>query len=203
MYKEKADFFDAQARAPWADNEYTLEEMEKVRRLLRLLPNKQGLTLLEPGCGTGRLTVELAEAVAPGGSVMALDISPRMVEVAKQRLGRCNNAEVLTVELESRILPERAFDAVVCHQVFPHLNDKPRALERMACLLKPQGHLIISHFIGREEINDVHRKAGTVVEHDLLPDAAEMRELLEAGGFDVLELVDMPDFYMLSACLKS
>jgi SAM-dependent methyltransferase len=85
--------------------------------------------------------------------------------------------------------------------VFPHFNDPARALARMAELLKPGGVVIVSHFIGRHEVNDVHRKAGTAVEQDMLPDAPAMRSLFHEAGFEVTLLEDLPDLYLLRAGL--
>ncbi|SKA82015.1 Ubiquinone/menaquinone biosynthesis C-methylase UbiE [Paucidesulfovibrio gracilis DSM 16080] len=199
MYESKIKFFDAQARAPWADAPYGEDEEGKLERLLALLPPGRGHDLLEPGCGTGRLTERLAQTVGPKGSVTALDISPRMVESARTRLTGMDNAEVLVADLERCVLPKRAYDAVVCHQVFPHFNDPARALERISKLLKPRGRVIVSHFIGRDEVNDVHRKAGTAVENDLLPDAEGMHAMFETVGFSIAVLEDLPGLYLLSA----
>lgn len=201
MYKEKIDFFDAQADAPWADGEYDQETEQKIARLLDLLPRREGLSLLEPGCGTGRLTQRLAQAAGPAGTVTALDISPRMAEAAQRRLSGLPNARALAEDLETCATLQPGFDAVICHQVFPHFNDPARALARMAELLKPGGVVIVSHFIGRHEVNDVHRKAGTAVEQDMLPDAPAMRSLFHEAGFEVTLLEDLPDLYLLRAGL--
>ncbi|WP_022663192.1 class I SAM-dependent methyltransferase [Paucidesulfovibrio longus] len=202
MYDGKAAFFDAQAEAPWADGEYGPEERAKLKRLFGLLPDLRGAAVLEPGCGTGRLTRELSEAVGGEGAVLALDISPRMVAVARKRLGDSGNVELRVAELETCELSGRVFDAVLCHQVFPHFNDQSLALTRIAGLLRSTGLLVISHFIGRERINDVHRKAGTAVEADLLPEEPEMRALLEAAGFEILHYEDEDERYLLSARLR-
>jgi demethylmenaquinone methyltransferase/2-methoxy-6-polyprenyl-1,4-benzoquinol methylase len=48
----------------------------------------------------------------------------------------------------------------------------------MAGMLKPGGILAVVHFEKSDFINDIHRKAGTVVERDLIPEQAEMKKLL-------------------------
>ncbi len=200
-YMKKAAFFDAQAKADWADANYSPEEFEKLDRLLVLLEAAPGMRILEPGCGTGRLTTVLGKAVGVEGAVTALDISVRMANAARRRCAEQKQVQVLQGCLETCSLSVAQFDAVACHQVFPHFNDHVRALDRMARCLRPSGRLVISHFIGREEVNDVHRKAGTVVEKDMLPGEADMLALFGQAGFTVDLLEDTANAYFLSARL--
>ena len=198
-YADKAAFFDSQARAEWADQGYGVLEHPKLIRLLELLDPAPGNALLEPGCGTGRLTRILGQAVGPEGQVTAMDISERMVEIARERCDGLPQVAVVLADMESFPLPPARFHAVACHQVFPHFNDRARALARLAECLRPSGRLVVSHFIGRRKVNDVHSQAGTAVERDLLPDADEMRALLQAAGFRIDLLDDADEHYFLAA----
>ncbi|MGE4551481.1 MAG: trans-aconitate 2-methyltransferase [Desulfovibrionaceae bacterium] len=200
MNEEKARFFDAQATAPWADRDYGPDEAAKLARLLGLLPGLWRARVLEPGCGAGRLTLELARAVGPGGRITALDISAGMTARARERLAGHPGVTVRTAALED-LGPDcgAPFDIAVCHQVFPHFDDQPAALARLAGLLRPGGTLVVSHFITRAQVNDVHRKAGTAVERDLLPDEAGMRRMLDEAGFAVRSLEDDDLGYYLAA----
>lgn len=178
----KAAFFDAQVDAPWAALEYGEAERPKLERLLREAELGPGQRVLEPGCGTGRLTEVLAGVVGESGLVLALDISPAMTAACASRLAGRPQARMLCAALEDLDQPPASFDRVVCHQVFPHFDDQAAALGRMAGLLKPGGVLVVAHFINSHEINDTHRKAGTVVEADLLPPPEAMGRLVAAAG---------------------
>ena len=208
MNEAKARFFDAQATAPWADTDYGPDEAAKLARLLALMttlmPTLERSRVLEPGCGAGRLTLELARAVGPEGHVTALDISAGMTARARERLAGYPGVQVLTAALEDLdpglvATLGGAYDMAVCHQVFPHFDDQGAALARLAGLLKPGGALVVSHFITRARVNDVHRKAGTAVEADLLPDEAGMRAMLREAGFRVRSLEDGELGYYLAA----
>ena len=185
LYQGKASYFDDQVGSPWAADPYGPSEMEKLDRLFKQTGDLQGLKLLEPGCGTGRLTEILAEKVGDSGSVVALDISARMVELARQRVSGRRNVEVHQQTVEDFALEIGHFDLVLCHQVFPHLENKAKALAKMERSLKARGQLIIFHFISFNEINDRHRKAGTAVEHDMMPGAEEMERLLAEAGLRI------------------
>lgn len=200
MNHEKADFFDTQVDAPWAESPYGRAEKPKLDRLFLHCGPLKGLTVLEPGCGTGRLTQELALAVGPTGYVYACDISPEMVRKARQCTCRIAQTRVSHAAMEDLDIEEESVDLVICHQVFPHFSDQSSALDWISKVLKPEGALVIVHFACRDVINDVHRKAGTVVEHDILPDREEMAEMLSAANFQIEYYSDNPDLgYLLKA----
>ncbi|MCA1906066.1 MAG: class I SAM-dependent methyltransferase [Desulfarculus sp.] len=182
----KAAFFDAQVDAPWAAMDYGEAERPKLERLLRESELGPGQRVLEPGCGTGRLTEVLAGVVGDGGLVLALDISPAMVKACARRVARWPQVRTLCTALEDLREPPDSFDRVICHQVFPHFDDQLAALRRMTGMLRPGGVLVVAHFINSHEINDTHRKAGTVVEGDLLPPPETMRRMVTEAGL-VLE----------------
>ncbi len=195
----KAVYFDGEVNAPWAAAEYGENEAPKIRRLLADARISRGLRLLEPGCGTGRLTEILAGAVGPRGRVEALEISPRMVEASRQRVSGRRNVRVHHVALEEYRDRGRGFDRIVCHQVFPHFDDKQEAAMRLAGLLRPDGLVVIVHFINFAAINDVHRKAGTTVEHDLMPPLEEIRRLFRRAGLVIDRFADDALGYILRA----
>ena len=155
--------------------------------------------MLEPGCGTGRLTEVLSDRVGPSGLVVAMDVSPGMAEAARVRLSGRQNIEVHTTALEDFPLPDQNFDLILCHQVFPHFEDKGQVLQKLARALKPNHRLIIIHFINLARINDRHRKAGTAVEQDLMPAPAEMKCLFDEAGLTMEFLIDDELGYFFSA----
>ena len=201
MNLAKAAFFDAQVGSQWAADDYGPAEAPKIRRLLAEADFRSGLAVLEPGCGTGRLTEVLADAVVPGGRIEALEISPRMVEVCRRRLARRTNVVVHYTALEEYQGSAESFDRIICHQVFPHFDDKPAALAQLAKLLRPSGLLVVVHFINAVEINDVHRKAGTIVEGDLMPPREEMRRLFRGAGLAIdMHVDDTLGYFLRAAC---
>ncbi len=201
MYCEKAAFFDAQVKAGWASDSYGEDELRKLNLLFNEIDNLKGKNVLEPGCGTGRLTEILSRRVGDKGKIAALDISPAMIEAAKARLNEkeFNNLELFVSQIESFEAEPSSFDLILCHQVFPHLEDKPLCLKRFYKLLVPKGELIIFHFINLEEINDIHRKAGTVVENDMMPENSEMARLFNGAGFTIKFIRNNEDGYFLTA----
>jgi ubiquinone/menaquinone biosynthesis C-methylase UbiE len=82
-----------------------------------------GLRVLELGCGAGELSRQLVQR---GALLTALDVSPRMVELARQR---APEARFLVAPAESTGLPDRSFDRVVGKWVLHHVDVAAAAAE--------------------------------------------------------------------------
>jgi SAM-dependent methyltransferase len=199
MYREKAAFFDAQVHAGWASDAYGQVELRKLDLLFRETGDLSGKRVLEPGCGTGRLTGILSRQVGCNGKVVALDISPEMVNAAREKAGKNDNTDIFVAHIESFPAPIDKFDLILCHQVFPHIEEKAFALQRLNDLLVPGGKVVVFHFIDFDEINDVHRKAGSVVQNDRMPEKPEMELLFDNAGFTIEFIRNDKNGYFLMA----
>ncbi len=199
MNREKASFFDTQADQDWADEEYTPEETAKIRRLIQETGITAGTRIIEPGCGTGRLTKILSDTVGDKGHLIAFDISPKMTAKCRSRLEHRRNVEIFLSSTEDFIFEKQTVDMILCHQVFPHFDDKPLAVRLLANALKPEGKFIVFHFKNSAWINDLHRKAHPSVIADMIPSQQEMKDMFEAVGMKIDTLRDDEDGYFLSA----
>jgi len=95
-------------------------------------------TVLDAGCGTGRVTAALAERL-PRGRVIAVDGSRAMVEEARRRLPETVDvrvADLLELELEAPV------DAIVSTATFHWILDHDRLFERLRDALAPGGRLV-------------------------------------------------------------
>lgn len=200
-YAMKSVFFDAQAGEDWAVKDYGPDERKKLDRLFAMTGPLASLRVLEPGCGTGRLTELLALEVGALGYVVAVDISPRMVAHARMKLSGCDNVEVHLGPVEAKTGFENYFDLVICHQVFPHFADQANALVKISSMLKPGGWLVISNFISSDEIKQVHGRAGSAVAHDLMPPPQSMQRMIGQCGFEIEDWRDDSEGYLLKARL--
>jgi len=129
------------AGTPWDAGTYDRVSDPQLEWAAAVLGRLEGLpadaTVLDVGCGTGRVTELLVELV-PDGRVLALDASQEMVELARERLGE--SAEVFCSDvLELRL--EAAVDAIVSTATLHWVRDHERLWPVLAGALRGGGRL--------------------------------------------------------------
>jgi trans-aconitate 2-methyltransferase len=95
-------------------------------------------TVLDAGCGSGRITQALIERL-PRGRVIAIDESASMIDAARERLGPDADLRVgdlLELELEAPV------DAILSTATFHWIGDHERLFERLHAALAPGGRLV-------------------------------------------------------------
>jgi 2-polyprenyl-3-methyl-5-hydroxy-6-metoxy-1,4-benzoquinol methylase len=112
--------------------------------LLHRVGLRDGQRVVEVGCGSGNIACWVAQQIAPGGSVMAIDIAPDQIEQARQQAQSRNlrNIEFHVADAYSPRLPEGSFDLVYCRLVLSHLTQPAAALAAMRRLARPGGLVV-------------------------------------------------------------
>ncbi len=121
-------------RASAPQQEWAAAVLERVAGRLRM-----GATVLDVGCGTGRVTEAVLELV-PGVRVLAIDSSQEMLDLAGERLGdraRFWRQDVLDLVLDEPV------DAVVSTATLHWVPDHDRLWQRLAAALRSGGPLEI------------------------------------------------------------
>ena len=115
------------------------------RRLIRECGIAPGMQVLDIGCGTGDVSMLLAEAVGDAGSVVAFDREARAIEVAKTRALAAGFRRIEFVVASDDAFPERpAFDAVIGRYVLHHQPDPVATIRRAAGAVR-QGGIVAFH----------------------------------------------------------
>jgi len=110
---------------------------EWAREVIDRLDLKGDETVLDAGCGSGRVTRLLVERV-PRGRVIGVDSSPSMIEQARQSLG--DEVELIVRDLVDLEL-EEPVDAIFSNATFHWILDHRRLFERLHAVLRPGGRL--------------------------------------------------------------
>lgn len=99
-------------------------------------------TVLDAGCGTGKLTREVLDRL-PNGHVVAADVSPAMIADVQARLGPVYGDRIsfIQTDLLDLDLPEPV-DAITSSAVFHWIPDHVRLFQRLFAALKPGGRLV-------------------------------------------------------------
>jgi trans-aconitate 2-methyltransferase len=106
--------------------------------VLRRLELRGEETVVDAGCGSGRITAELLERL-PRGRLIAVDGSAAMIEKARERLG--DRASYLTTDLAELEL-EEPVDLIFSTATFHWIADHDRLFARLRAALRPGGRLV-------------------------------------------------------------
>jgi len=123
--------------------------------LLKHLP-PHCVEVLEIGCGTGAFSRRLATR---SGRVLALDLSPQMIRIAKERSGQHSNIDFQVADALAWEFPAGQFDCVASIATLHHLPYE-EMLSKMKRALKLNGTLIVLDIPARRVNRLAYKEAG-------------------------------------------
>jgi ubiquinone/menaquinone biosynthesis C-methylase UbiE len=165
---------------------------------------KRGERALDLACGTGLVARHVAPLVGEDGRVVAVDINPAMLEVARKQPAPAGAAiEWLEGDALMIDLSDHEFDLVLCQQGLQFFADRAAALKRLRDRIPSGGRVALANWQAIEE-HDLFNEFAAVESRHLAPlgvsyeeliapfslnDADHIRSLLEAAGFSKVEIV--------------
>ena len=111
-------------------------------KLVDVTSPRRGDSVLDVGCGTGLVTHLLAESVGAKGSVVGIDLSARMLDLARPRARA--STTFMAMAAEHMVFRDRSFDLITYGQSLPYLVDPLASLEEAVRLLRPSGRVALS-----------------------------------------------------------
>ena len=150
------------------ENPY-MEAVASAATILNQLDLEAGMSVLDIGCGPGRLTIPAARRVGSTGTVVALDIQPAMLHKLEERLSQhqITNVQTILGGIGQNLLPPSSFDRAILVTVLGEIPEQSPALQEIYDVLKPNGLLSVT-----EVIPDPHYQSQKTV-----------RRLAERSGF--------------------
>lgn len=112
--------------------------------IINCLDLNPGNTVLELGCGTGLNFPLILEKIGPQGKIIGVDISPGMLEVARQKARRnhWSNIELIESDLTLFNFPD-GVDAIFSSGVFGYIPEYELVIEKAHGALSSGGHFAI------------------------------------------------------------
>jgi len=136
-YNAASDHYDDPANAYW--DRYG-------RRTVDRLVLRPGMRVLDVCCGSGASALPAAEAVAPDGQVLGVDLAEKLLALARAKAQQrgLTNIEFRTGDMLDLGLSEAGFDAVVCVFGIFFVPDIPAAVRELWRFVAPGGALAIT-----------------------------------------------------------
>jgi SAM-dependent methyltransferase len=159
--------------------------------IVRAMELSAGKSVADIGTGTGLFLKPFSEVVGERGKVYAVDISPRLIEFAKERVKRENltNVEVKLSKIDSTDLAEASVDIAFVCDTYHHFEDHAAMLQSIRTALRPGGDLVVIDF---ERIPGKSRP--WVLDH-VRGDKSQFRSEIEQAGFAFIGEARIPGLH--------
>ncbi len=159
---------------------------------------KEGETVLDLGSGAGFDSFLAANRVGPTGKVIGVDMTPEMINRARENaaIGGYSNVQFLPGELEDLPVEDNSVDIVISNCVINLVPDKEKAFMEAFRVLKPGGRLMVSDLVLRQKLplsieNSIEGYVGCIsgaVMKDVYLDA------IGSAGFGDVEVIEESPF---------
>jgi ubiquinone/menaquinone biosynthesis C-methylase UbiE len=121
-------------------NEFLRDAQRKVVSLLQI---KEGIHFLDVGCGTGWAIREAQRLANDAGEFHGIDLSPKMIEKARENFSGKANVHFTIANAESLPLEDNFFDVIICTNSFHHYLHPDKALSEFRRLLRKGGRTYV------------------------------------------------------------
>jgi ubiquinone/menaquinone biosynthesis C-methylase UbiE len=131
----------------WVEAPHPIITRDRLRSVLRPQPGER---LLEVGVGTGYYSCDLAEWVAPGGTLELFDLQQKFLDHVMRAAAERGLSNLAPTEGDATQLPyeDASIDAVVLTAVLGEIPNGDAALREIARVLKPGGRLVVGELFG-------------------------------------------------------
>jgi len=128
------------------------KKLQSPEKIIQRSGIKEGMRVMDLGCGPGTFTMDVARAIGEDGELFAVDVQYVMIAKLEKKLKRPENKNInniVTKVANAYGLPfqDNFFDLVYMISVLPEIQDKKRALKEVSRVLKYHGILAITEFL--------------------------------------------------------
>jgi len=153
---------------------------------------KKGETVIDLGSGGGIDCFLAAKKVGETGKVIGVDMTPAMIDKAREnaRKGNYKNVEFRLGEIENLPIADNTADVMISNCVINLAPNKKRVFEEAFRTLKPEGRLMVSDIVLLKELPEAFKKRAhpaSCVQGAMMKD--KYLETLEQAGFHDVKII--------------
>lgn len=159
---------------------------------------KKGETVLDLGSGAGFDAFLAAKKVGPSGKVIGVDMTPEMIDKAREnaKKGKCANVEFRLGEIEHLPVADNYVDVIVSNCVINLAPDKQKVFAEAYRVLKPGGRVSVSDIVLTAPLPDFIRKsaeaytaciAGAIMKDEYI-------KTIKQAGFKTVKIIEESHF---------
>ncbi len=100
---------------------------------------REGMKVLEIGCGTGSIWTGLDGSLSKCGKLVMTDLSEGMLDAARRNLGERENVEFMTADIQDLPFEDGSFDMVIANSMLYHVPDITKGIREVRRVLKKDG----------------------------------------------------------------
>ena len=157
-----------------------------------------GQTVLDVATGTGQPALTIArKIVGPKGKVVGVDLSPEMIEVAKEEaayLGLTNIVFQVVKDESLSMFSDNTFDSVVCRNGLMFMPDPVKALKAFLRVLKPGGKASVTVWGSPDKSPVMAALMNTLSRH--VPDMKQPAPGTPGGPFSIPSIDMLRDYFL-------
>ena len=193
--KEITAFFDSLADLWDAD---MVKIQWKIDKILDIAGVNENTSVLDVACGTGVLIPDYISKKVR--RCVAVDISPKMIEIAKNKFSEHKNFEFICADAEEYEFKVK-FDSIIIYNAFPHFANRELLFGNLSKHLNEDGRITVAHGMSREALIRHHSGKAEKIS-TILPPADELSEIMKQF-FDVDTIISDDEIYIVSGKIKN
>jgi ubiquinone/menaquinone biosynthesis C-methylase UbiE len=145
------------------NQQYLNEQMRKYAVTLNIVKTSKKEYLLDVGCGTGLFIKEIAEG---GSIIIGIDISQRMIEIAKNTCKNLSKINLICADVDSMPLRKKIIDKIFSFTLLQNTPDVYQTIKELLRVAKADSTIILTFHkktFSHEEVEKVLKKLRLVI----------------------------------------